>query len=79
MDLHRLVGLDATGIDSTDIHDTPMYMDGIVESPDIAYEILDENGNVILYADADENIYEINGLSGVFIKIGRWYEPLIAF
>ena len=77
MELHRLDGLDATGIDRTDIHDTPMYMDGIVESPDIAYEILDENGNVILYADADENIYEINGLSGFFKKIGRGLKKFV--
>ncbi|TSE03241.1 hypothetical protein [Aquimarina algiphila] len=72
MELHRLDGFDATGLDNTDIRDTSSYINGVSDStPDIAYEILDEDGNVILYADAEENIYVIDGLQGFFKKIGR--------
>ncbi len=77
MELHRLDGLDATGLDDMDIQDMETMFSGasqgfgFAEQPDIAYEILDEEGNVILYADAEENIYVIDGLNGFFRKIGR--------
>ena len=29
---------------------------GYVQDPEIAFEILDEDGNVIMYADAEENL-----------------------
>ncbi len=75
MELHRLDGFDATGLDSLDItkiQDTGAYVNGIDDAqPEIAYEILDEDGDVILYADAEENIYVVDGLQGFFKKIGR--------
>ncbi len=77
MELHRLDGLDAAGIDHMDITDTigiqesNYILEGIEDTPEIAYEILDEEGNVVLYADAEENIYVIDGLNGFFRKIGR--------
>ncbi len=72
MELHRLDGLDAAGIDHMEVMDTDNFMlEGIDDAPEIAYEILDEDGNVVLYADAEENIYVIDGLSGFFRKIGR--------
>ncbi|WP_271784904.1 hypothetical protein [Aquimarina algiphila] len=75
MELHRLDGFDATGLDASDIADSQGMSEiihGVSDStPDIAYEILDEDGNVILYADAEENIYVIDGLQGFFKKIGR--------
>ncbi|TSE03072.1 hypothetical protein [Aquimarina algiphila] len=75
MELHRLDGFDATGLDASDISDSQSMSEiihGVSDSaPDIAYEILDEEGNVILYADAEENIYVIDGLQGFFKKIGR--------
>ncbi|WP_282088296.1 hypothetical protein [Aquimarina algiphila] len=75
MELHRLDGFDATGLDASDITDSQgmsEIINGVSDStPDIAYEILDEDGNVILYADAEENIYVIDGLQGFFKKIGR--------
>ncbi|TPN82949.1 hypothetical protein [Aquimarina algicola] len=72
MELHRLDGFDATGLDDIDIQDPMMgSVPGFAAQPDIAYEILDEEGNVILYADAEENIYVIDGLQGFFKKIGR--------
>ncbi|GAA4277022.1 hypothetical protein [Aquimarina mytili] len=76
MELHRLDGIDGEGIDHMDITETftsqesDMLLNGIHDA-DIAYEILDEDGNVILYADAEENIYVIDGLGGFFKKIGR--------
>ncbi len=39
--------------------------------PEIAYEILDDEGNVVMYADLDENIYVVDGLGGFFKKIGK--------
>ena len=46
---------------------------GYVSEPDIAYEIQDENGNVVMYADAEENLYVVDGLGelGFFKKIGK--------
>ena len=46
---------------------------GYVHDPDIVYEIQDEAGNVVMYADAEENLYVIDGLGelGFFKKIGR--------
>ena len=46
---------------------------GYVVEPNIAYEIQDENGNVVLYADAEENLYVVDGLGelGFFKKIGK--------
>ncbi|UZO81369.1 hypothetical protein NBT05_02585 [Aquimarina sp. ERC-38] len=72
MELHRLDGFDATGLDALDITDTvATYGIGTVEQPEIAYEILDDHGNVVMYADVDENIYVIDGLGGFFKKIGK--------
>ncbi|WP_299432075.1 hypothetical protein [uncultured Aquimarina sp.] len=75
MELHRLDGFDATGLDAldiTDIQNTSEIINGINDaSPEIAYEILDDNGNVVMYADLDENIYVIDGLGGFFKKIGK--------
>lgn len=46
---------------------------GYVQEPEIAYEILDEDGNVVMYADAEENLYVLDGLGdlGFFKKVGR--------
>ena len=46
---------------------------GYVQDPEIAFEILDEEGNVVMYADAEENLYVLDGLGelGFFKKIGR--------
>ncbi len=46
---------------------------GYVQDPEITYEILDENGNVVMYADAEENLYVLDGLGelGFFKKIGK--------
>ncbi|MBQ0733922.1 hypothetical protein [Aquimarina celericrescens] len=73
MELHRLDGLDAAGIDHMEVMDTQpdFILEGINDAPEIAYEIFDEDGNVVLYADAEENIYVIDGLNGFFRKIGR--------
>lgn len=71
MELHRLDGFDATGLDHMDIQENTFQMNGIEDTPEIAYEILDEEGNVVMYADAEENIYVINGLNGFFKKIGK--------
>lgn len=80
MELHRLDGFDATGLDALDITDmqdingtlgSSEIPKDINDVPEIAYEILDEEGNVVMYADIDENIYVINGLSGFFKKIGK--------
>ncbi|GAB3343976.1 hypothetical protein GCM10027429_35270 [Marivirga atlantica] len=89
MELHRLDGFTASGLDNVDIQDidfetleegemsgqqiAALEALGYVQSPDIAYEIQDENGNVIMYADAEENLYVIDGLGelGFFKKIGK--------
>ncbi|WP_128755363.1 hypothetical protein [Aquimarina sediminis] len=75
MELHRLDGFDATGIDYMDIEDSQSMseiVNGVSDSaPEIAYEILDQDGDVVMYADIDENIYVIDGLGGFFKKIGR--------
>ncbi|WP_299221305.1 hypothetical protein [uncultured Aquimarina sp.] len=75
MELHRLDGFDATGLDALDITDSQNMseiINGVSDSaPEIAYEILDDNGNVVMYADLDENIYVIDGLGGFFKKIGK--------
>ncbi|WP_108866871.1 hypothetical protein [Aquimarina aquimarini] len=71
MELHRLDGFDSTGIDHMDIQDSSEYINGMSDPPEIAYEILDDQGNVVMYADIDENIYVIDGLGGFFKKIGR--------
>ncbi|AXT51332.1 hypothetical protein D1818_10995 [Aquimarina sp. BL5] len=75
MELHRLDGFDATGLDSLDIssiQSSSEIINGVSDSaPEIAYEILDDDGNVVMYADLDENIYVIDGLGGFFKKIGK--------
>ncbi|WP_299187650.1 hypothetical protein [uncultured Aquimarina sp.] len=74
MELHRLDGFDATGLDALDITDSQSMseiINGVSDSPEIAYEILDDQGNVVMYADLDENIYVIDGLGGFFKKIGK--------
>jgi hypothetical protein len=89
MELHRLDGYTASGLDNVDIQDIDfetleegemsgqqieaLEALGYVQSPDIAYEIQDENGNVVMYADAEENLYVIDGLGelGFFKKIGK--------
>ena len=84
MELHRLDGFDATGLDALDIADSyskseiingilgsSEISNGISDAPEIAYEILDDEGNVVMYADLDENIYVIDGLGGFFKKIGK--------
>lgn len=72
MELHRLDGLDAAGIDHMEVNIGETFGQlGFSEQPEIAYEILDENGNVTMYADVDENIYVIDGLNGFFKKIGK--------
>lgn len=89
MELHRLDGFTASGLDNVDIQDIDfetleegemsgqqveaLEALGYVQDPEIAYEIQDEDGNVIMYADAEENLYVIDGLGelGFFKKIGR--------
>ncbi|WP_378182016.1 hypothetical protein [Aquimarina sp. SS2-1] len=74
MELHRLDGFGATGLDALDITEikgTSEIVNGVSNSPEIAYEILDDEGNVVMYADIDENIYVIDGLGGFFKKIGK--------
>ena len=89
MELHRLDGLEVSGIDNLDIQDIDfetleegeisghqieaLEALGYVQDPEIAYEILDEEGNVVMYADAEENLYVIDGLGelGFFKKTGR--------
>ncbi|GAA0893612.1 hypothetical protein GCM10009122_32910 [Fulvivirga kasyanovii] len=89
MELHRLDGFTASGLDNVDIQDIDfesleegemsgqqieaLEALGYVQSPDIAYEIQDEDGNVIMYADVEENLYVIDGLGelGFLKKIGR--------
>ncbi len=77
MELHRLDGFDASGLDHMEItgslsqQEPDLMLKGVNDAPDIAYEILDKDGNVILYADSEENIYVIDGLGGFFKKIGR--------
>jgi hypothetical protein len=87
MELHRLDGMDAAGLDSIDIAEVEYdYTGGLngsqiealealgyVQDPEIAYEIQDENGNVVMYADAEENLYMVDGLGelGFLKKIGK--------
>lgn len=87
MELHRLDGMDAAGLDSIDVAEVDYdYTDGLngsqiealealgyVQSPEIAYEIQDEHGNVVMYADAEENLYMVDGLGelGFLKKIGK--------
>jgi len=89
MELHRLDGFTASGLDNVDVQDIDfetleegemsgqqieaLEALGYVQDPEIAYEIQDEDGNVIMYADAEENLYVIDGLGelGFFKKIGR--------
>ncbi|MGB5930087.1 MAG: hypothetical protein WBH03_18030, partial [Cyclobacteriaceae bacterium] len=89
MELHRLDGFTASGLDNVDIQDIDfetleegemsgqqieaLEALGYVQDPEIAYEIKDENGNVVMYADAEENLYIIDGLGelGFLKKIGR--------
>ena len=87
MELHRLDGMDAAGLDSVDIAEVEYdYTDGLngaqiealealgyVQNPEIVYEIQDEDGNVIMYADAEENLYMVDGLGelGFLKKIGK--------
>ncbi len=89
MELHRLDGYTVSGIDNLDIQDidfeTLEERDlngqqvealenlGYVREPTIAYEILDEAGNVVMYADEEENLYVMDGLGelGFFKKIGK--------
>ena len=79
MELHRLDGFDATGLDTLDIADiqgtynrsSSEMLKGVSDPPEIAYEIIDDQGNVVMYADLDENIYVIDGLGGFFKKIGK--------
>lgn len=89
MELHRLDGFTASGLDNVDIQDIDfetleegemsgqqieaLEALGYVQDPEIAYEIQDENGNVVMYADAEENLYVIDGLGelGFLKKIGR--------
>ncbi|ELR71764.1 hypothetical protein C900_02349 [Fulvivirga imtechensis AK7] len=72
-----LDGYDSEEIDFEELDDDYQELDfsglGYVKDPVIAYEILDENGNVIMYADEDENIYAIDGLGelGFLKKIGK--------
>ena len=87
MELHRLDGMDAAGLDSIDIAEVEYdNIDGLngsqlealealgyVQDPQIAYEIQDENGNVVMYADAEENLYMVDGLGelGFLKKVGK--------
>jgi hypothetical protein len=87
MELHRLDGMDAAGLDSIDITEVEYdYTGGLngaqiealealgyVQNPEIAYEIQDEEGNVVMYADAEENLYMVDGLGelGFLKKIGK--------
>jgi hypothetical protein len=87
MELHRLDGMDAAGLDTIDIAEVEYdYTDGLngsqiealealgyVQDPEIAYEIQDEDGNVVMYADAEENLYMVDGLGelGFLKKIGK--------
>ena len=87
MELHRLDGMDAAGLDSIDIAEVEYdNIDGLngsqlealealgyAQDPQIAYEIQDENGNVVMYADAEENLYMVDGLGelGFLKKVGK--------
>ena len=88
MELHRLDGIEASGLDNIDIQDVKyeevgegfsssqveaLEALGYVHGPNIVYEIQDEEGNVVMYADAEENLYVVDGLGelGFFKKIGR--------
>ena len=54
---------------------------GYVQDPEIAFEILDEDGNVVMYADAEENLYVLDGLGelGFLKKIGRGLKKVGSF
>ena len=87
MELHRLDGFSTSGLDNLDIQDidyTPVVEElysigdlamleglGTTDNTQITHEILDEHGNVVMYADAEENLYMLNGLEGFFKRIGR--------
>ncbi|MBL6445728.1 hypothetical protein JMN32_05370 [Fulvivirga sp. 29W222] len=77
-----LDGYDSEEIDFEELDDDDEELDfsglGYVKDPMIAYEILDEYGNVVMYADADENIYTVDGLGelGFFKKIGKGLKKL---
>lgn len=93
MELHRLDGFTASGLDNIDIQDIDfetleegrlegemsgqqieaLEALGYVQEPEIAYEIQDEDGNVVMYADAEENLYVVDGLGelGFLKKIGK--------
>ena len=88
MELHRLDGIEASGLDNIDILDVAheaveegfsssqveaLEALGYVHEPEIVYEIQDEEGNVVMYADAEENLYVVDGLGelGFLRKIGR--------
>lgn len=87
MELHRLDGIYTTGLDNLDIQDIDHELVdeavysigsiatleglGTIDNTEITHEILDEHGNIVMYADAHENLYRLNGLEGFFKKIGR--------
>ena len=95
MELHRLDGFTTSGLDSLAIQDVDyelvedtLYaidsLDGLAaigasDPVEITHEILDENGNVVMYADAQENLYQINGLEGFFKKIGKGFKKIGKF
>ena len=95
MELHRLDGLSATGLDNLDIQDVDYDMVdntiyeigsletleglGTVDNKLLTHEILDEHGNVVMYADEQENLYMVNGLEGFFKKIGRGFKKIGRF
>ncbi|MEM6736730.1 MAG: hypothetical protein AAF620_11740, partial [Bacteroidota bacterium] len=92
-----LKGSEGSGLDNLDIQDIDFEMLegeeingqqiealealGYVHEPEIAYEILDEDGNVVMYADAEENLYVVDGLGelGFFKKIGRGLKKATRF
>ncbi|GAA5036593.1 hypothetical protein GCM10011506_30130 [Marivirga lumbricoides] len=97
MELHRLDGITASGLDNLDIQDIDfetleegkinghqleaLEALGYIKEPEIAYEILDEAGNVIMYADAEENLYVMDGLGelGFLKKIGKGLKKATSF
>ncbi|MEM9388851.1 MAG: hypothetical protein AAGA02_00170 [Bacteroidota bacterium] len=92
IDGHQLSGLDNIDIQDVDFETLEesefsghqleaLEALGYVHEPEIAYEILDEEGNVIMYADADENLYVVDGLGelGFFKKIGRGIKKAASF
>ncbi|PTB98009.1 hypothetical protein C9994_00180 [Marivirga lumbricoides] len=97
MELHRLDGITASGLDNLDIQDIDfetmeeggisghqleaLEALGYVKEPEIAYEILDEAGNIVMYADAEENLYVMDGLGelGFLKKIGKGLKKATSF